>query len=157
MANALTLWWDVSEELRSSAKWWNAKSSAKKSSAPANAKLIPTYLYGPRWGAFGDVGGISDPAPLRAFRKISILVAGNHLVTAQGMSVMPDTPDRILRLNAVLDRTGLSRSTLYRKMQTGTFPNQVKIAVRCAGWRESAVNAWLRNPMFYSADEQEGS
>ncbi|WP_365999522.1 AlpA family phage regulatory protein [uncultured Agrobacterium sp.] len=30
--------------------------------------------------------------------------------------------DRILRLNAVLDRTGLSRATLYRKIQGGTFP-----------------------------------
>ncbi|QNA86653.1 AlpA family phage regulatory protein [Sphingomonas sp. So64.6b] len=61
-----------------------------------------------------------------------------------------DTPDRILRLNAVLDRTGLSRSTLYRKVQTGTFPKQVRIATRCTGWRESAVNDWMRNPMFYS-------
>lgn len=62
---------------------------------------------------------------------------------------MPDTPDRILRLNAVLDRTGLSRSTLYRKMQAGTFPRNVKISERCAGWRQSAVEEWLRNPMFY--------
>ena len=46
-----------------------------------------------------------------------------------------DTPDRILRLNAVLDRTGLSRATLYRKVQTGTFPKQVRIATRCTGWR----------------------
>jgi prophage regulatory protein len=60
------------------------------------------------------------------------------------------TPERILRLKAVLDRTGLSRSTLYRKVQDGTFPKQVRIAARCAGWRESAVNVWLSNPMFYS-------
>ncbi len=65
---------------------------------------------------------------------------------------MSDTPDRILRLNAVLDRTGLSRSTLYRKMQAGTFPKNIQISTRCAGWRESAVEAWMRNPMFYSAD-----
>jgi prophage regulatory protein len=64
-----------------------------------------------------------------------------------------ETPDRILRLNAVLDRTGLSRSTMYRKIQQGTFPAQVKIATRCTGWRESAVKAWLHNPMFYSVDD----
>jgi prophage regulatory protein len=58
-------------------------------------------------------------------------------------------PDRFLRLNTVLDRTGLSRATLYRKMQAGTFPRQVKLAERCCGWRESAVEEWLRNPMFY--------
>jgi len=62
-------------------------------------------------------------------------------------------PDRILRLNNVLDRTGLSRSTLYRKMQAGTFPKQVRIAARCAGWRESAINEWMRNPMFYEVTD----
>ncbi|CAH0352852.1 MAG: AlpA family phage regulatory protein [Sphingobium sp.] len=62
-------------------------------------------------------------------------------------------PDRVLRLNAVLDRTGLSRATLYRKIQDGTFPRQVRIATRCIGWRESAVNEWMRNPMFYRVDE----
>ena len=67
---------------------------------------------------------------------------------------MTDTPDRILRLNAVLDRTGLSRSTLYRKMQNGTFPKNVQISTRCAGWRESAVNAWAHNPMFYQATDR---
>lgn len=64
-----------------------------------------------------------------------------------------DTPDRILRLNAVLDRTGLSRSTLYPKVQTGTFPRQVRIATRCTGWRESAIKDWMRNPMFYSVTD----
>lgn len=70
---------------------------------------------------------------------------------------MTDAPDRILRLNTVLDRTGLSRATLYRKVQAGTFPRQVKIAERCAGWRESAVNDWMRNPMFYSVDDHVGA
>lgn len=68
-----------------------------------------------------------------------------------------DSFDRIIRINAVLKRTGLSRSTLYRKIQDGTFPKQVSIAARCAGWRESAVNEWLKNPMFYSAEGQAGA
>lgn len=63
------------------------------------------------------------------------------------------TSDRILRLNAVLDRTGLSRSTLYRKVEKGTFPRQIKLSTRCAGWRESAVSDWMSNPMFYSVDD----
>jgi prophage regulatory protein len=66
---------------------------------------------------------------------------------------MTDSNDRILRIRAVLARTGLSRSTLYRKIQNGTFPKQVHISIRCAGWRESAVNAWMRNPMFFSVDD----
>ena len=64
-----------------------------------------------------------------------------------------ETPDRILRLKAVLERTGLSRSTMYRKIQQGTFPAQIRIATRCTGWRESAIKAWLRNPMFYCVED----
>lgn len=66
---------------------------------------------------------------------------------------MLDSPDRILRINVVLERTGLSRSTLYRRIQAGKFPAQIRIAERCTGWRESAINGWLRNPFFYSVEE----
>ena len=62
-------------------------------------------------------------------------------------------PDRILRINAVLERTGLTRSTLYRKIGRGTFPQQVKLSERCAGWHESAVNEWMHNPMFYNVSD----
>lgn len=68
---------------------------------------------------------------------------------------MSSREERIIRLKTVLERTGLSRSTLYRKIDQGTFPKQIRIAARCAGWRESAVNAWLSNPMFYSAVDPE--
>ena len=62
-----------------------------------------------------------------------------------------ELPNRILRLTSVLDRTGLCRSTLYRKIDGGTFPGQIKISTRCVGWREAEVEVeqWLRNPMFY--------
>ena len=66
---------------------------------------------------------------------------------------MSDAPDRILRIKTVLDRTGLSRSTLYRRIQAGRFPAQVRIAERCTGWRESAINGWFRNPIFYSVED----
>lgn len=36
--------------------------------------------------------------------------------STQEIAMTAHTPDRILRLNAVLDRTGLSRATLYRKV-----------------------------------------
>ena len=68
---------------------------------------------------------------------------------------MTDTPDRILRLKAVLERTGLSRSTMYRKLQNGTFPRNVQISIRCTGWRESAVNEWMRNPIFYEGSSHQ--
>jgi prophage regulatory protein len=66
---------------------------------------------------------------------------------------MTDKPDRILRLHTVLERTGLTRSTLYRKIAAGSFPRQIAISARCTGWRESAIETWIRNPMFYSVDD----
>lgn len=61
-------------------------------------------------------------------------------------------PDRIIRLQTVLARTGLSRSTLYRKIAEGTFPPQVRISVHGAGWYESAINCWIADPPGYRAD-----
>ncbi len=58
---------------------------------------------------------------------------------------MPE-PDRILRIRTVLGRTGLSRSTLYRKMKEGSFPKQVKLGEHSSGWRESAISAWVSDP-----------
>lgn len=58
-------------------------------------------------------------------------------------------PDRIVRLKTVLARTGLSRSPLYRKIGEGTFPRQVPISVRGAGWHEPAINRWISDPAGY--------
>jgi len=55
-------------------------------------------------------------------------------------------PDRIIRICTVLNRTGLSRSTLYRKMADGSFPRQVKLGEHSSGWRESAINRWIADP-----------
>lgn len=67
---------------------------------------------------------------------------------------MPNEDDRILRIGTVLDRTGLTRSTLYRKIAQGSFPRQIQISARCAGWRESAVKAWIHDPYAYRARDQ---
>ena len=61
---------------------------------------------------------------------------------------MPDD-ERIIRLRTVIDRTGLSRTTLYRKIGEGTFPSQVRISTNGAGWYESAVNRWIADPWGY--------
>jgi prophage regulatory protein len=58
-------------------------------------------------------------------------------------------PERILRMRTVLQRTGLSRSTIYRKMKDGTFPCQVAISMHGRGWYESAINRWIADPASY--------
>lgn len=55
-------------------------------------------------------------------------------------------PERIIRMKTVLARTGLSRSTIYRKISEGTFPAQLKISTNGAGWHESDINRWIASP-----------
>lgn len=66
---------------------------------------------------------------------------------------MIDSQERILRRKHGARAYSLSRSTLYRKIGKGSFPNQVAISERCVGWREPAVGEWMKNPMFYSVDD----
>ena len=66
---------------------------------------------------------------------------------------MTDNSECFLRIRTVLAKTGLSRSTLYRKIGAGKFPRQIKIAERCCAWRSTAVDAWLRNPIYFSVED----
>jgi prophage regulatory protein len=66
-----------------------------------------------------------------------------------GSKIMNANPDRIVRIKTVLNRTGLSRSTMYRKIKEGTFPRQVPISINGAGWRESAINLWIEDPAAF--------
>lgn len=54
-----------------------------------------------------------------------------------------EKPTRFLRLPDVVQRTGLSQSTIYRLVTTGDFPRQVKLTERTAAWIEAEVDAWI--------------
>jgi prophage regulatory protein len=54
-----------------------------------------------------------------------------------------DLPPRLLRLPAVLDRTGLGRDTVYRLIRRGTFPAPYKISDRASAWKESEISSWI--------------
>jgi Predicted transcriptional regulator len=49
----------------------------------------------------------------------------------------------ILRLNATLAKTGLSRSVLYSEISKGNFPKQIALSERSIGFLESEVDAWI--------------
>ncbi len=56
-----------------------------------------------------------------------------------------ETPTRVrfLRLPEVLERTGLSRSTIYVRLEQGLFPRPVSLGARAVGWIESEVDEWI--------------
>ena len=49
----------------------------------------------------------------------------------------------ILRRKQVEKRTGLSRSTIYLRIQEGTFPKPINLGARAVGWLENEIEAWL--------------
>ncbi len=54
------------------------------------------------------------------------------------------SPPCVLRLRTVMNRTGLSRSTIYLRIREGSFPRQIVLGPRSVGWLESDVTAWIR-------------
>ncbi len=51
---------------------------------------------------------------------------------------------RFLRLPEVMARTGLSRSTIYVRLDQGRFPRPVSLGGRAVGWIEAEVDEWIR-------------
>ena len=49
---------------------------------------------------------------------------------------------QLLRLRAVMQTTGLARSTVYRLIAEHSFPGPVKLSKRAVGWRLEEVRQW---------------
>lgn len=62
---------------------------------------------------------------------------------------------RLLRLPEVLARTGLSRSTIYVRLDQGRFPRPVSLGARAVGWIESEVDEWIRDRIAASRSDVE--
>ena len=54
------------------------------------------------------------------------------------------TPTRLLRFPAVRERTGLSRSTIWRLERRGEFPPHRRISANAVAWVEEEVADWIR-------------
>ncbi len=52
---------------------------------------------------------------------------------------------RIIKLPEVLSLTGLSRASVYEKMNQKVFPLAVKLGGRSVGWYESEIVEWLKS------------
>lgn len=51
---------------------------------------------------------------------------------------------RVLRLKQVAAVVGLGKSSIYRKVQEGTFPKPIKLgSARASGWISTEVYDWI--------------
>ena len=54
-------------------------------------------------------------------------------------------PARLLRFPTVRERTGLSRSTIWRLERRGDFPRHRRISANVVAWVETEVVDWIRS------------
>ena len=65
------------------------------------------------------------------------------------------TKHRFIRLSEVMSRTGYGRTSIYRKMEDGSFPNSLKLGgppkdpndfdSRAIAWIEEEVDQWIES------------
>lgn len=54
-------------------------------------------------------------------------------------------PERIVRTKELVELTGLSRSTIWRREKVGKFPSRVNLSENSVGWRWSEVSEWMKS------------
>ena len=59
----------------------------------------------------------------------------------------------ILRLEAVMAKTGLPRSTIYQKMSLDEFPQSINLGIRSVGWIAEEVEEWIQDRIEYSRED----
>lgn len=52
---------------------------------------------------------------------------------------------RILRLPAVMERTGLSKATIYRLIHANEFPESIRLGSRAVGWPANRIDEWINS------------
>jgi prophage regulatory protein len=51
--------------------------------------------------------------------------------------------ERLIRLPSVLERVGVSRSTLWSWVREGRFPPPVRLGLRAVAWKSTSVDRWI--------------
>lgn len=75
------------------------------------------------------------------------------------MSARLRTAGAILRRGQVEREVGLKRSTIYQRIQAGTFPRPIRLGERAVGWRAADIEQFLDDPTGYrvqSCKEEHG-
>ena len=63
---------------------------------------------------------------------------------------------KILRMPAVIARTGRSRSAIYKAVKDGDMPPSISLGARSVGWLEADIEAWLDGRIHLSRGIRNG-
>lgn len=50
---------------------------------------------------------------------------------------------KVIRLQQVMEKTGLGRSTIYKYVSESWFPKPISLGGRSVGWLEDEVSEWI--------------
>lgn len=50
---------------------------------------------------------------------------------------------KIMRMEEVIQRVQLSRTTIWRMERQGLFPSRIRIGAKAVGWLEEDIQLWL--------------
>ncbi|MBD2812266.1 AlpA family transcriptional regulator [Xenorhabdus sp. Vera] len=69
------------------------------------------------------------------------------------MPTINTSKENLIRLPEVQRRTGYGKAWIYKLIQTGQFPKQVKIGTRSVAFIESEIDGWISQRIAESRGE----
>jgi prophage regulatory protein len=86
---------------------------------------------------------------IRRLTLVFLYQKGNKVKTEKINQFKHDIPSassadkKIIRPTDVIKKIGLSRSSLYKHMAAGTFPQSITLGDRAIGFLSSDIDAWI--------------
>ena len=58
-------------------------------------------------------------------------------------TITTNTQNTFIKLPEVKRRTTLSTTEIYRRLEAGSFPKQIRLGAKSVAWLEHEVQAWI--------------
>lgn len=128
------------------------KEKKSRASSGGNADVPDTGSGGGQVGESVDrtSGGQEKPVVAESRKAVAVEIKRSTEPVEAAPKPSPRGPV-ILRLKQVIERTGLSRSTIYDRMNPNSprhdvsFPRQLSLGGDAVGWEESAIDRWVQS------------
>lgn len=134
---------DIFNLINATSKVDHAKTTAKKQVG----KVLTTVKPSPQQPVSQGDGVVDEILPHA--KEVESQISDEKLSIQCEVASIATMPTTIIRLKQVQERTGLSRSTIYDKINPKSprhdplFPKQLNLGIGSVGWVESEITAWL--------------
>jgi prophage regulatory protein len=67
-----------------------------------------------------------------------------------------DTQVLVVRMSRLVEMIGLSRSTIWKLLSEGKFPNPIRLGSRSIAWRINDIEEWLQSRQELTTHRRNG-